>query len=277
MRKLEGEALLHGGIAYLVKGYQHPEGYVIAYPRYDVINHRRLEKHEQRRYMNNYYWSCMKLEVPVIPEHMVSEQDGVVVNRSVQLIVETLESLLEKDIYLTGSGRFLDVYNDLDLVIYGSDQELVEKIHDLHRRDVFSRSMSLLVKEHYLKHRDIPLEDYLAMKRNSILHFRFMNIHVNFKLIELEHGYSGCVDPVSKVTYYTGIIEIQEPLNPHQIPARYLARAGVNELMVESLREIYAELYPGKYYVENGRLEWRKTGVYIVPDHGAMRPISLTR
>ena len=44
--------------------------------------------------------------------------------------------------------------------------------------------------------------------------------------------------------------------------------------ILETLREVYAELTQGEYYVVNARLEERKGGVYLVPDHGFLAYIS---
>ncbi|MEM4662333.1 MAG: hypothetical protein QXQ73_06650, partial [Desulfurococcaceae archaeon] len=61
-------------------------------------------------------------------------------------------------------------------------------------------------------------------------------------------------------------------LNPHRIPARYKAFAGGQEVVIESLRELYAELPAGRYYAIDSRIEKRKSGLYLVPDHGVLRP-----
>jgi len=44
---------------------------------------------------------------------------------------------------------------------------------------------------------------------------------------------------------------------------------------VASLRELYAELTPGLYYAEGARLEARKSGFYLVPDHGVLKPVRI--
>lgn len=225
--------------------------------------------------MNPYYWSCIKQKVSVIPEDKAIVIDQRELDKTVAHIKSTLESLLEKDIYLTGSSRIIRGFNDIDLVVYGSTGEIVKRLHKLQRDGVLKWREELLIREHMLKHQDISLTDYLLLKQNSILHFYFMSAYVNLKLIELEHGFTRCIEPVEKIHYYTGPLEILEPLNPHLIPARYIARIGGEHYLMESLREIYAELSPGVYYVENGRVEYRRTGIYIVPDQGVLRPVSL--
>ncbi|MEM4718427.1 MAG: hypothetical protein QXE81_06720 [Desulfurococcaceae archaeon] len=276
-RSLEGEAYLHQGVIYIAKGYQHPDGYVVAYPRYNALNRSKLLAHEYIKHGIYKYWDCIKQVVPLIPLKKSFKLYSTY-NIEVSYILEFIRSLLdrEKEVYLTGSSLINKEFNDIDVVIYGSDESTVDNIERLFNQGVLSRSYYILIREHREKHFDkMKLEEYLKIKKNTILHGLFRNIHVNFKLVELEKGFNTCIDPVEKYSIYTGLIEVVKPINPHLIPARYVGIIGGEEITIESLREIYAELTPGKYYAENARVEDRSSDRFLVPDLGVLKPVNL--
>ncbi|MGC8983264.1 MAG: hypothetical protein ACP5KA_05920 [Desulfurococcaceae archaeon] len=275
MRLLEGEALLYGGVVYLVKGYQHPEGFVVAYPRYKALQQAKLEKHEAAARISELYWDCIKLRVPVVPLSKAYEYSPRPLNRAVEYAKSFLESLLEVELHPTGSSLVSEGFRDLDFAVYGAPAWLVDRLRLLLNKGVLKRPLGLLVSEYLDKHAGyLKLEDYLYLKKNTILHFYFGGLHVNLKLLEYEKGFGTCVDYVYSYGDYTGVVSIERPLNPHVLPARYSARVGGREVVVESLRELYAELQPGTYYAERARLEARKGGIYLVPDHGVLRPLT---
>lgn len=275
-RLLEGEAYLYHGVIHIVKGYQHPDQYIIAYPRYDVLNRRKLLAHELISHESRVYWNCIKQKVPLIPLIESHKVDFPVQNMNISYVLGFFRSIVDKEIYLTGSSLIEEQFNDVDMVVYGSDESTVQKIERLFNQGILSRAQHVLVREHKEKHRDtMKLEEYLRVKKDTILHGLFRNIHVNFKLVELEKGFNSCIDPVYEYSNYTGVVKVVKPINPHLIPARYLALIGSEEVILESLREIYAELKPGKYYVQNARLESRTSGRFLVPDLGSLRPVYL--
>jgi len=273
-RLLEGEIYIYRGVLYVVKGYQHPEGFVIAYPRYSVLRGSMLSTHQREIYSQSIYWDCIKQCVPVISlsnsYRYVSRQ----VSRGVEQVKQTLESLLEREIYLTGSALVSEEPRDLDLVVYGADSAVVENLEKLFERGVLKRAPSLIVKEYLEKHSNkMSLQDYMYLKKKTLLHGYLMGFHVNLKLIWLERGFSGCVDRVKEYTLFTGRVKVVKALNPHRLPARYLAITSSGEMCLESFRELYAELEPGEYYAVNSRVEERENGLYLVPDQGVLKPL----
>jgi hypothetical protein len=275
LRLLEGEVVVNGPIAYVVKGYQHPPGYLVAYPRYNILSRRKLQKHEAKIYESTMYWNCIQRSVPVVPRsawpYTLRERPLGALDQ----LISMLESLLEVDLYPTGSSLFVERPNDYDFIIYGADQEVVGRLRKLIDRGVIKVNVDILVREYIEKHSStLSLSDYLRVKKSTILHGLFQGFHVNFKLVELRTGFNECVDPVISYEDYTGPATIVEALNPHVIPARYRAVIRGVELILESLREIYSELEPGRYWVENARLEHRPSGVHLVPDLGVLRPIT---
>lgn len=269
-RLLEGEPLLHSGIVYLVKGYQHPPGYVIAQPRYSLLLGRKLSTAEAQAYVEYSFWDCLKLEVPVLSLESTYAYKPFSLPHEVFYVKEALESLLDVELSLTGSAIIASTYRDLDFVVYGAIAGLAEKISSLISKGVFSRNESLLVSEYLEKHsKNMSLRDYLYLKKNTVLHFSFMGFHVNLKLVEYKQGYPACLDEVINAQAYTGRVLVEKPLNPHVLPARYEAKLSNGiPVILETFREVYAELSQGEYYVVNARLEERRSGTYLVPDHG---------
>lgn len=274
-RLLEGELYLHHGVLYLVKGYQHPRGLIIAYPKYTATRRSKLSEYEKMIYLNTIYWDCIKQSVTAIPLNSAYPYVDYMVPTRVLYIKSLLESLLEVELHLTGSAAISENFNDVDFVVYSANEDIIEKLRRVFNRGVLDRPMPILVEEYLKKHcGKLKLEEYLHLKKNTILHGFFKGVHINFKLVELSRGYEGCVEPVEDYSHYSGLVEIVSALNPHRIPARYKAFAEGREVIVESLRELYAELPAGRYYAVNSRIERRRSGLHLVPDHGVLRPVT---
>lgn len=274
MRYLEGEAYLYNGIVHLVKGFQHPPGFLIAYPRYSIIRKTKLQNHEKEIATSRIYWDCLKTTIPVIPTTS-PYYTGDFIESKIPLYLKTLlEELLETPLYLTGSALITSEYNDLDFIVYGATEDTVYKLAKLFNNGVIKKSEYILVKEYIEKHSHYTsLFNYLYYKKNTLLHGVLEGVHVNFKLLSYERGFNTCIDPVEDYTYYSGPVKIARAENLHILPGRYTAvlNNGV-EVVLETLREVYAELEPGEYYVFNARIEHRGSGVYLVPDHGVLTP-----
>lgn len=276
LRRVEGEAIQYRGVIYIVKGFQHPEGKLIAYPRYDVLSKRKLLQWESRGSHLEVFWDCIKRSVPVIPMLHVTPVIGIDRASEVERVRRTLESILGLEVYLTGSALVCHEFHDLDFIIYGADESTVEKLEELVRRGIFKTSISLLINEYFEKHmKAMNLENYLLLKKDSVLHFRLQGYHVNLKLVEYKRGFVGCRDPVLNYMNYTGTVEVVYPINPRIVPARYESTINGKHIMLESFRELYAELKPGLYYAINARIEERESGRYLVPDTGVLVPLKI--
>ena len=273
MRFLEGESYLYRGLIYIVKGYQHPENFLIAYPKYSAISGSKLEAFNALKDTNIIYWDCLKLTVPVIPLDSAHPYTLRGLN-NIHYYKSVLEALLDTELYLTGSASYSSQFRDVDFVIYEANDKIVAKLRELFQRKILEKSIWLLIKEHRDKHSSsLNLTDYLYLKKNTILHGYYRGIHVNLKLIELSKGYNTCIEPVYGYSHYTGYVTVKKAENPHLLPTRYNAYIEKGEVVLESLRELYAELRPGLYYTVNSRLEERKNGFYLVPDHGILIPV----
>lgn len=271
LRVLEGEVVVYNGLGWIVKGYQHPEKSLIAYPRYDLLNRRKLVSHEVMRLVEEHaeWWGCLKVKAPLLPlDSIVKYRPPMMVPSAVEEITWMLElSPLQVEV----SGSYLvnpETAGDIDVVVYGATHEVAERIRLLIEREVFKRpSPWILYKEYTIKHIGaLDVETYLASKSNTILSLTLGGKIVNLRLYGFERGFSMCVDAVESRRGFRGIIKLTDQANPI-LPSRRKAVFEGGEVYFETHRELYAELPPGLYYVE-GDLEVRKSGVYIVADRG---------
>ena len=272
-RFLEGEAYIHGGVVYIAKGYQHPPGFIVAYPRYNLLTKTRLAEHERGKYGLKYYWDCIKRKVPIIPQSAHVYNPRYFESSAVLQLKSTLESILGVELHITGSSLVTEEFNDVDFVIYGASEDIVDKLSELFNRELLKRSEYILTREYLSKHSGLPsIQDYLFLKKNTILHGLLQGIHINLKLVYYKSGFNKCVDPVIECREFNGVVEVEKPIRPHIIPSIYSVRINGEELLMESLRELYSELPLGRYIVYNARLEYRESGVYLVPDSGSLIP-----
>lgn len=279
MRLLEGEIVTYQGVAYIVKGYQHPDGHVIAYPRYDIVTGKKILDISLGK-ATFAYWDCIKQFVPMLPIDKVFEyQARLPLGRESSTVISTMSALLDLDpsnIYLTGSSIFQDTYNDVDLVIYGSNEELVERLRSLIEKGVLRRAgEETLVKEYFSKHSDkLGLMDYLNLKKSTILHLEVNGIHVNLKLYRFKQGFQTCREMVFQVKNYSGPVSVKKSLTPHLTPSLYIVELkNVGTIFMETHREVYCELQEGEYLVKEGRIEVREKDLFLVPDKGVLRPL----
>lgn len=265
---LEGEPLVYNGILWIVKGYQHPPGKIIAIPRYDLVNKRKSIP--VSRYVENMnYWDCLKIEVTMLDRGKTYPYKPCL-NPSVEYIISFMREYMGFKDYLVTGSTLIGGGRDIDIIIYGFKQEYLDSIKELIKCKIVNRSLDLLFHEYFLKHiRDTNLETYIHIKKNTLLHILYRGVHINFKFLRYSHGYNYCVDPVYYRRFFYGEIKIIEPIDKYVIPSRYRVLYNDEEYVLESYREIYAELPIGKYYVE-GFLESRRDNTYIIPDHGRL-------
>ncbi len=279
-RLLEGEPVQYKGTIWIVKGEQHPPGYLVAYPRYDLVRRDKLSSHEKNLLIREhlFYWDCLDLRVPVIPLHNTvqhyresSWQAGLTKTIMEQIIGDLGE------VIVSGSSIIMRG-NDVDLVIYTIKPALaVEKIRENLGVLIEEAGTGDLYREWLLKHKStLSFQEYLSLKKNSLLHIKILGYPVSLRIVPYYHGFSSCIDPVFLRKKYSGFLDIVKPLSPHTTPARFLAKLSDGEnIVLETRRILYAEAQIGRYFLENGYIEVRETGKYIVPDHGILHPVNV--
>ncbi|MCD6301240.1 MAG: hypothetical protein J7L82_04135 [Staphylothermus sp.] len=276
IKLVEGFPIYHNGVVYLVKGFQHPEGLVITYPRYMFLERRKIhKKYEIDKHVTYFYWDCIKQVVPVVnlsAAYSFFEIFGKYISYESLLVKKLLSELLNtNDLFITGSSLFFDSYNDVDIVILGADTEIINEVKRLINKNVLKRvTQATIMNEYLLKHKnDTDLKTYLFLKKDTLSHIIVNGIYVNIKYVSYNVGFNQCIEPVEERIPFEGKIRIIDCLNRHILPTRYVIQVGNEKLLMETFREIYSEIPPGYYYVK-GHLEYRKNGKILVPDHGSL-------
>lgn len=264
---LEGEFFVHNGKLWFIKGYQHPLKRVIAYPRYSLTEGLRINIYEHS------FWDCLKQNVPSVEINCVKPYTPRLTHTT-EVIVKSVEKTLgleNNEYVVTGSSILGLDREEVDLVVYTDDALFVEEIVSSIQRFFGRIDEWSLIKEYYAKHvYDTDLGSYLLIKRNTSLHFRFMDRRVNLKIVRFTKGFNACVDPVKRVEPFIGYVKVVDSIYKQVVPALYEVSVNGDKLYMETYREIYCELPRGTYYV-SGRLELRDKGLFIVPDHGYLK------
>ncbi len=277
-RRIEGEPLVYNGVIWITKGYQHPPWGVIAYPRYSLTGLRKLNVQEMFReiYSVSTYWDCLKQNIPIVPfsrarPYRAREDKYTAMFRRLLCDEAGIDSV---EIISTGSRIIGYETSDLDLVLLGEHEELVDIIHSLTKKGILRRPDTGLLLKEYKKHEKIlTFEDFIRLKKDSILLGYFMGIPYSIRISLYRRGFATCVDEVAYREKFEGIIEIIDHEYKYTTPARYVGKTTDNqEIILETYKILYAELKPGKYYV-NGYLEIRGRKVFVVPDHGFLKPL----
>jgi len=291
-RLLEGELLEYRGAVWIVKGFQHPPGYVVAYPRYDALSLRRLEGWRAEELLREALcrWRCIELDLPAVPLHRARfiepRIDDPVLEEFRRLIADYAS--LDLDQVLPTGSLALGVESedpDIDLVIYSWRAERVYgALEELARLGIVrSMGLSELESEWRRKHRGLGFEVYRRLREGSLLQGVFRGRRYSVRIVPWERGVEGCVDPVRRGGARRLVIEVVDPVSPYTTPAVYeveVVGEGLRATMM-SFRLLFTELARGTRIggvmeVETPLLEARPR---IVPDRGVVewveRPSSL--
>ncbi|WP_440059118.1 hypothetical protein ACSU1N_04860 [Thermogladius sp. 4427co] len=278
-RLLEGELIVFQGIGWIVKGFQHSEDYLLAYPRYDLYNKRKLSHHEATRIADRFsrWWDCLKLNAPGIPLLGSYKFHRSLYPFKVRKVISELSILLELDadrIEATGSSVVRENGAwDIDVIIYGADESTAERIRDLVDRGVLKQpSLYFFIEEYLDKHKGkIDLETYILSKSRTILSFILNGELVNIRLYRYEKGSRSCIEEVEERKPFAGTVVLDNSIDPI-LPSKRMAKIGGEEVYFETSRELYAEIPGGRYYVI-GDIEVRNGRLYLVADRGLVRRI----
>ncbi|MEZ0393612.1 MAG: hypothetical protein ABWK00_00990 [Desulfurococcaceae archaeon] len=271
---IEGEILLYEGYAWIVKGFQHPPGRVIAYPRYDLVNRRKLSAHEALRVAASQteFWDCLKLFVPQIP--VESSTPLVPEEPTCRLASEAISEILDvdRDDVLISGSCLLGEYNDVDVIVLGANDGTLERLERATSRGIVGRASAWFsIEEYYRKHGALDAFTYSLLRWDRPTAIVINGVVVNVKMLSMTEGRAGCVDRVLQRRAYSGLINVLRPIRRVVLPALFdvLLETGERVIM-ETLRELYSDIRPGEYYVI-GEVERRESGTYLVIDRGAVR------
>ncbi len=273
---IEGLPVVYDGYVWIVKGFQHPVKGLIAYPRYDLLNHRKLYPWEIRRLVLKHvvYWDCLKQRVPIVPIDkivLIDKPLGQTAREALMLARILVEYSGGLGVFLTGSV-ILGEGGDIDLVLVG--RENVEVLEKLRGKALLKPpTLGILYAEWLRKHRNIPFNKYYWLKKDSLLMGVFMGKPYSLRITLYGRGWNKCLDKVYNRRFIRRAgVTVKEPITKYTTPSRYRVVMDSNEYILETYRILYSELNPGKYTVINGYIEDRRDNTYIIPDHGALLP-----
>lgn len=251
----------------LVRGYRHPEGYVVAEP------YRSLDCRPPRPVPTGFI-SCIGVRYYLVPRHRVSIHDPMealaLLTPRERTLVEELAYKLEAAYYgVTGSRAVACATqgSDYDLVLHGVPDDVGEKLMLLRKRGLIRqcKTRQVLSKRAPRHPRDVALdESRIGM---SLLDSCYRGLPYTIRvLVRLDQ--EPCGEPVAPLGYHEGPLTIVEPVDPYRVPARYLVEIdGVGEAILETWRTRYQELAPGRYMARIA-LRLEKGRLVASPDHG---------
>ncbi len=277
MRLLEGEIVVYRGIGWIVKGFQHPENYVVAYPRYDLANRRKLTQVEEIRLVEELsrYWSCIDRCVPMISV----DECRPVVPRASPLLEEFISLLsdatgIDRANIAASGSQSLGIESsdpDLDIVIYASNPRYVyEALLELRRLGILKPlGLGDAWREYLSKHsKTMSFETYLRLRKNSVLQGTYRGHRYSVRIVPYTHGFRGCVEPVKVVMRSVeATVTIVEPITSFTTPATYEAIVNGRKMLFRTFRTLFTELEPSTTIRLSIDVELVGGRYVAVPDH----------
>jgi|GEM_PF-876338 len=267
MLMIEGYLVKYKNYFWVVKGCEHFDNYIIAYPRYDIINQVKIKSTSRaldiaRKLGVLRYNECLKLEVPLLRRDEIED----VLNpfnrdlwpelpREVDLILGDLDSNELRDVGLTGSYLVSTILEnikprDVDLVIRDVNVgfKVYKKLRELRERG----SNKPLEEPEEFEGCDPETRTMLLKSRvlegvigDIIYSIRILSCRESFKPI--------CVESYG---FYSGELIIVEDISPLIMPYTYIAESKLGKILVKSLRMRYSEIPVGtRLIVSNCRIE----------------------
>ena len=259
---------------WVVRGYRHPEGYLVATPYlrgsirltpYDLS----LAPPWTLRWVD-----CIGRTVPLLgwrdaelldPERALKVRRGELPAE----VLELLDVLSPEWAGLTGSWALFSERggSDVDLLLYGRFREALQEL----------REEGLIapcqVEERYKKVKDkFSPEDHADLSRHRLLDSCYKGKPYTIRALRTLEP-EPCSVRVEYLQEYEGEVELVDASDSFFLPARYVARLGTQEVILESWHSRYAELPPGRYRASL-RLSLEGGQVKASPDiKGYLRPL----
>ncbi len=258
-------------VFFMVKGYEHPEGYYITVP-YRTARYRIEDPYEWLRGAAPWMLSrvdCMPREVPLLPR--ASASTCIDPARALELRWSSLPAQAKRLLNaldfewagLTGSWAlgFESRQSDVDLLLYGPS--VYEYVVEAYERGILRPCGA---RGDRLAGRAVGLEDLYSVK---LVEACTGGLRVTLRILRsLEPQPCRRRRPLGVVR---GVVELVDVGESYLVPARYKAMLysveGVVPVILETWRTRYQELPPGTYWLEGEA--WVEDGAIIVsPDLG---------
>lgn len=242
----EGYFIKYKDAIWAVKGCFHPDGYVVAVPRY--YKGKKMKKMKESLdfvkskfpYLLKYY-DEIGFTVPTIPlnESYILDPFSF---RSYEILNEF--SSFFRNVGVTGSYLYEGKGKDMDLLTFDENNY---KILKLLRQQRITLPLEVINQQEV---EGLDSRDFLALKKQRVLEGYFRNTPYTFKIVQCEN-----FGRVIKTEEFTGIVQIKEAIKSYSIPVKYIT----NNLILTSFRTRYTELNEGlKIYIKGKILKREK-------------------
>jgi len=264
---IEGYLIKYRNYLWVVKGCEHFNDYVIAYPRYDIVNQLKIKSMDRalsiaRKLEVMRYSDCLKLEVPLLRRDEVEE----VLNpfnrglwpdlpQEVNLILEGLNPNELGEVGLTGSYLISTLLKgikprDVDLIIkdVGVGFKVYEKLKEFRWKGITKPLEGIDEFE------GCDLKTRVMLLRSRVLEGVIGNTVYSVRVLSCKED----VRPTCVEDYelFSGELTIVESVSSYVMPYTYIAESSLGRVLVRSLRMRYSEIPIGvRLLVSDCRLE----------------------
>ncbi len=250
-----------------VRGYRHPEGYVIVEP-YKRLNCAPPPPTPREPI------PCIGSGFHIVPRDRVLIHEPsealALLDWEAREKIEELASKIDAAYYgITGSRAIACAGpgSDYDIIVYGVPGDVGDRLERLRAKGVISQCKwaSIASKRKPRHPRDVAVDPVRV--RSSLLDSCYKGLPYTLRIIERINE-EACGEPIAVVGVYEGPARILEAIDAYSVPARYLVELeGVGEAILETWRTRYQELAPGRYLVRATlRIEGERQ--VATPDHG---------
>jgi len=284
---IEGYLVKYKGYFWVIKGCEHFDDYVIAYPRYEITTRVRIKNTSvaleiAKKLGVVKYNDCLKLEVPLLKRDEIED----VLNpfnkelwpqlpREIDLVLGDLSSNELKDVGLTGSYLVSTILKDIkprdvDLII--RDINVGFKVYKK-LRELREKGISTPLEEPN-EFEGCDPETRITLLKNRVLEGVIGNTVYSIRILSCRESTKPiCVESYE---FFSGELTIIRDLSPLIMPYVYVAESNLGGILVKSLRMRFSEIPVGiKLLVSNCRLERCSNGsIYISLDKCTVRAFS---
>ncbi len=264
---IEGYLVKYRGYFWVVKGCEHFDDYVIAYPRYEISSQVRIKStsvalHIAKRLGVVKYDECLKLEIPLLKRDEIEDvldpfkrEMWPQLPREVNVVLGDLNSNELRDIGLTGSYLVSTVLKsikprDVDLIIRDVNVgfKVYRKLRELREK---GDSKPLEKPEEF---EGCDPETRAILSKSRVLEGVIGDMVYSIRVLSCRES----LKPICVESYelFSGELIIAEDVSSLVMPYMYIAESKLGRILVRSLRMRYSEIPVGtRLLISNCRVE----------------------
>ena len=274
---IEGYLVKYGDYLWMVKGCEHFDEYIIAYPRYDVSKGIKIKSLDEALSIATKlgvakYNECLKMKIPLLSRAKIeyvldpfNKEHWPRLPKKIMKLLNQLDLINSNDVGLTGSYLASTIIKnlkprDLDLII--KDKSTGIRLYELLK---YLRSKGISKPMNIIE--DFEGGDQrtrLKLLRYRVLEGILDDIIYSIRIVSCKESRKPhCIE---KVNLLNDEIIIIEQISPFIMPYTYLGKSKVlGEVVIRSLRMRYSEIPIGtKLLVNSCRVEYYENGTLNV-------------